>query len=241
MSASTLKIIACITMLIDHVGFGIICRLPSIGGSSPIYITMRLIGRMAFPIYCFLIVEGFKYTKSRLKYAIRMLLFCFISEIPFDLAFWGSPLEYEHQNVYFTLYIGLVVIWGMDLIWNRLFKRSKAAIVAVITLDLVIVFLGCFVAHFLKTDYSEAGVLTIVSVYCLRNKSKALQGGAASIVLTLLSNISEILSVFIIPLLAIYNGKRGLKLKYFFYIYYPAHLFIIYLIAVWLGVNCWIF
>lgn len=241
MSSSTLKIIACITMLIDHVALGILCRMPAIGPANPVYISMRLIGRLAFPIYCFLIVEGFKYTKNRWLYALRMLIFCAISELPFDLAFWGSKINNNYQNVYFTLLIGLLVIWGMHSLRFKLFNNDKKNIFAVIFLDLIILAVGCLVAWFLKTDYSYTGVLTIAVMYFMRNSKRVGQVAAGCCILTLIGNFSEITSFVILPLMAEYNGQRGIRLKYFFYIFYPAHLFIIYLCAVALGVNNWIF
>lgn len=239
MTGSKLKIIAIITMLIDHVGFGIVWRLPSIESSSIIYVAMRLIGRLAFPIFIFLLIEGFGHTRSKLKYALRMLMFCFISEIPFDLAFWGSILEIQHQNVYFTLFIGLLVIWGMDEVQKQFLVDEDSSKKLVYLYDALIVIAGGGVATSLCTDYSYIGILAIVVMYLFR-KNRVLQALLGCMVLTVL-NPTEFTCFAIVPLIAMYNGKRGIGLKYLFYIFYPAHLFIIYLIAAFMGYNIWIF
>ena len=124
-SGSTLKLIAVFSMLVDHAGATVLrtlCHLPSITavpGRQTFFVSAynlsRSIGRIAFPIFCFLLVEGFLHTRSAAKYAFRMLLFAVVSEIPFDLALKGAWYYPEKQNVYVTLLIGLLV-----LIWFRL-------------------------------------------------------------------------------------------------------------------------
>ena len=98
MSSLVLKITALITMIIDH--YGAIFQ-----GNIIIY---RIIGRLAFPIYCFLLVEGYTHTSNIKKYASRLIAFAIISEIPFDLAFFGK-IGFEHQNIFFTLFIGCLL------------------------------------------------------------------------------------------------------------------------------------
>lgn len=122
LSGTTIKIIAAITMLIDHTGYAVIRHLPDMADNTSrtyyTYAAMRLIGRLAFPLYIFLLVEGFRHTRSRVKYAVRMLIFCPISEIPFDLAFFKFN-DMEHQNVYFTLFIGLIMMCGFELMQKK--------------------------------------------------------------------------------------------------------------------------
>lgn len=133
-SGSVLKMVAITTMLIDHLGAGLLLPLLSLPPTSPLstndhgisflfhrylltyefYSLLRIIGRSAFPIFCFLLVEGLLHTSSRGKYLLRLLLFSFLSEIPFNLALFGGLRNANHQNVFFTLAIGLAVIWGMD-------------------------------------------------------------------------------------------------------------------------------
>lgn len=95
-----LKCIAVITMIIDHTGAVLF----------PDNMTLRYIGRIAFPIFCFLLVEGFFHTRDVRKYMLRLGMFAVISEIPYDLAFRDTVIEFEHQNVFFTLFIGVVMM-----------------------------------------------------------------------------------------------------------------------------------
>ena len=105
-----LKVIAVVSMLIDHTSAVILEQIP--GLENPAFL-MRIIGRAAFPIYCFLLVEGFYHTRSRAKYAGRLFLFALISEVPFDLAFSRRMWDFSSNNVFFTLLFGLLVIWGV--------------------------------------------------------------------------------------------------------------------------------
>lgn len=123
-------------MLIDHTAATVLVALAEKGASGLNYsdvqavnqyyaaydwlfqlqTVMQMIGRLAFPLFCFLLVEGITYTHNKWKYVGRMAFFGLISEIPFDLAFYGQLLSWEHQNVYFTLLIGMLVVIGFQTI-----------------------------------------------------------------------------------------------------------------------------
>ena len=182
-SASTLKIIALTTMFIDHIGAVLLERglLPVISsavlaGHSFDYLPtdyetwyyvnffLRLIGRISFPIYCFLLVEGFLHTKNIKKYAIRLGLFAIISEIPFDLAFCGEIFNLSMQNVFFTLLIGLCTLWGMKSLENLHQNQAPFRILVALT--------GMILAEFLQTDYSAFGILLIVLIYIFKDNRK---------------------------------------------------------------------
>lgn len=226
-SGSTLKLIAVITMLIDHIGLGVVGRLtmtrPELYDA---YRIMRGIGRIAFPIFVFLLVEGMHNTKDIKKYALRLGVFALISEIPFDLAFHAEILEFTYQNVFFTLFIGLLVIWAMDSITrtveNKIFRiLLMAAVMAA----------GAGAAELMGTDYGAKGILCIAVIY-LFSYDRKLQLAAGCIAF-----LWEWQAVFAFIPIAFYNGRRGWKLKYAFYVFYPLHLFLIYLVCVAMGMK----
>lgn len=244
MAGSTLKLIAIVTMLIDHIAAVVLARIinalnlgtadnwlralisTDAEGLYKIYCIMRGIGRIAFPIFCFLLVEGFLHTKNVWKYAFRLAIFAFISEIPFDLALQAKPFYFGYQNVLFTLLIGLLVMMGLKYISEKL-KEKPPLITALF--DVLTVIAGVLIAELLKTDYSGLGVMTIVIMYFLRKWHFASMLGGCTI-LSVCNNMELPAYFALIPAL-LYNGRRGLKLKYIFYLFYPVHLFILYLIC----------
>ena len=234
-SGSTLKLIAIITMFIDHVGAVIVERMVlkgvSFGSMSlkDLYLldqVLRSIGRIGFPIFCFLLVEGFIHTRNRVKYGLRLALFAFLSEIPFDLAFTGKVFSTKCQNVFFTLLIGLLVMAVFRVIEEKYNEKHILAIV----LMLLSLAAGMTLTVILKTDYDYRGVISIVILYIFRMyRPLQLLAGA----LTFMWEIPAPAAFFAA---ACYNGRRGLKLKYVFYIFYPLHLLLLYFIAVNLGI-----
>ena len=168
LSGSALKIIAIVTMLIDHIAATVIIRILKFGGYNDglyqLYRVMRNIGRIAFPIFCFLLVEGFMHTRDREKYALRLGCFAAVSEIPFDLAFNGKVLEVGYQNVFFTLLLGLLTMMAYDAVMNQsrwsVWKRTALSTIAILA--------GMFAAEFLSTDYGALGVLCIMVFYLFR-------------------------------------------------------------------------
>lgn len=220
LSGSSLKIIAICAMAIDHFAASILYygfilpAVPLVPHTTAwtlyqIYQGMRFIGRIAFPIFCFLLVEGFLHTSSRAKYAFRLFLFSLISEIPFDLALFHSFADKGYQNVFFTLLIGFLVIWAMEKAEETSFSFP---------LSLLAFSLGCFSAYILNTDYDYKGVLLITVLYLFRyNPGLRTLAGCIS----LIWEPPACLAFFPIQM---YNSKRGMSLKYFFYLFYPVHL-----------------
>ncbi len=237
-SGSTLKLIAIITMLIDHIGATIVYRMLllraqsnlNVAGWPPflitfvnsenlqtIYTCLRYIGRIAFPIFCFLLVEGFKYTRDKKQYGIRLFIFAFISEIPFDLSL-ASGISWKRQNVFFTLFLGYLTIVGIHFIGKKLAAKNWQRVIGTIA----VVYVGMKIADFLRTDYASTGVFAIAILYLLRNIKLAQLGAGALIFL-----YERTAPLAFIPI-ALYNGKRGWKLKYVFYLFYPVHLMMLY-------------
>lgn len=254
-SGSTLKIIAVISMFIDHVGAAFLGRmlvvsdrLPYILGNSVIvkafpwildwktlakvYYLTRYIGRIAFPVYCFLLVEGFKRTHDVRKYAMRLGIFALISEIPFDLCFNASIVEFSYQNVFFTLFIGLITMMAAE--WSKTRRWSQEVIAdSIIRYFLITAFTmaGFVVAELLSTDYAGTGVICIMVLYFFKDR-KVIQALAGAV--TFFWEITAPLAF--VPILA-YDGRRGLGLKYFFYALYPVHLLLIYLVCLIIGIG----
>jgi hypothetical protein len=223
MNTFTLKLIAIITMLIDHIG------AIFVPGDSMLYLIMRCIGRLSFPIFVFLIVEGFHHTSDVKKYLIRLGAFALISEIPFDLAFYGKVFAGNHQNVFFTLFLGLLLITLMSIIEK---KYQKHVFISNI-LDAILTLVFCGVALLLRTDYHFAGILLIVAFYLFRGSKSIITLALLIVTTTLLGNINVLATLAIIPI-AFYNGEKGKNIKFIFYIFYPAHLLILALINMFL-------
>ncbi len=216
-SGSTLKIIAIISMLIDHTA----AVLVSPYDFSALYITMRLIGRLAFPIFCFLLVEGMYYTSNTKKYLFRLGVFAIISEIPFDLAFRHKICDIQYQNVFFTLFLGALLIHMIEQLKLRTSSNKNLQ-------KIIYIFIICCIAFFLKTDYGYKGILLILCYYFLYQTSYTKLIAAAVVIFLLYGCSLELAAVFSAIPIAYYNGKRGLKLKYSFYLFYPVHLLILF-------------
>lgn len=294
-SGSTLKLIAVGTMLVDHIAAVVLLRilladgyvsLVQEAGLSWTYQVMRNIGRLGFPLFCFLLIEGFQHTRNVGKYMLRLGLFGLISELPFDLATSGG-ISWKYQNVYFTLFLGMFVLcafryfrttalsraagnlflaagllapavyYGMytrftftgtsgDRLWMLLGVLGATAAVylwygsrygmarlRILGQDIAVLMFVMYLAEFMGTDYAGMGVLTIAVMYAFR-KNKVLSMAAGCAVLTVMA-LNELPAFLALLPVACYNGRRGWRLKYLFYVFYPLHLLLLYLIAVWLG------
>ena len=219
-AGSTLKLFAIITMLIDHTGAAVVGTIITLGNYrtadyelyrtlSTLYGLMRGIGRLAFPVFCFLLVEGFFHTRSVRKYCERLFLFALISEFPFDFALKPSAVFWNKQNVYFTLLISLICLWMLEEF------REKPC------MQLLAMAACMLLADALMTDYNYKGVFLVAILYLFHDyRGYQCAAGAAAISWESYAPLSFILCY-------LYNGKRGLKLRYIFYWFYPAHLIIL--------------
>ena len=218
LSGSVLKCIALVTMIIDHVAVVLLKNSGIVlfgtgDGAFTLYTLMRKIGRLAFPLYCFLLVEGFLHTQDRKRYGANLLLFALISEIPWNLEHTGT-LFYPAQNVFFTLFLGYLGLCCIEALKDR--PREQLA-------SLLMLFLA---ALWLKADYGVTGFGFILLLYVLRER-KILQAvlGCCFLSSTWVGGLA------FIPI-NLYNGERGFVrgkvLKYAFYAAYPLHILILY-------------
>lgn len=229
LSGSILKTIALLTMLLDHttavlfaeMKFAVTPLFTVSGTDITWYFIFRTIGRIAFPVYCFLLVEGYIHTHDRKKYGLRLLVFAFISEIPWNLEHTGNIFS-PTQNVFFTLFLGLCAVYVYD---NFRDDRKKTAVL------LIIIFA---VSYFAKCDYGIKGVGFILFMYLMRETGiiQALIGCC------FFARPDSVIPGFM--LMQMYNGKRGYikgrVLQYLFYVLYPAHMMVLYLLkSMWFG------
>ncbi|WP_408071899.1 TraX family protein [Butyrivibrio sp. JL13D10] len=267
LNADAIKLVAMVTMLIDHIGAGILLYFLRAGiypfglefeQSAELYHWLRHIGRQAFPIYCFLIAEGLIHTRSVPKYLINLGVFGLISEPFFDIAVKVKENAFStdiaalyaankevlltHRNVYFTLLIGLFVIWVMSYVEKNLFTENPAALLGMIADNPLYVLIytmpvvaGAALAQVVDSDYRWWGVCLIAIFYGFRrNRFMACVAGY----LFFMNLGSEVWALPAFILIAAYNGKQGTiskKFKYVFYAFYPVHLLLIYL------VRCYIY
>lgn len=201
-----LKIIAIIAMIIDHIGLFFF----------PEHILFRIIGRISFPIFAFLIVEGFYHTRDIWKYMFRLGVFAVLSEIPFDLLTTGKVFDLRHQNVFFTLLIGVVLMYVYEKQYSTFSKVST-------------VFLIMLAGDIFRTDYGSWGVLMIFCFFIFRERMAAKLISAAVINIVVFGYIQAFAVMALLPIY-FYNGEKGRGYKYFFYLVYPVHLWIIWII-----------
>lgn len=220
MSGFMLKLLALLTMTIDHVGLMFFPQLPE----------LRMVGRLSFPIYCFLLAEGFHYTRSVRKYALRLLVFAAVSFVPYALFSVNTFTIWRgFENIFFELLLGLIALCFAD----RAVKGAKWE-----RLYLLIPIGLCMVAQGFRLSYGAYGIAMILCFYLFRDKKPLM---AVSVIAATLiycwyfQNWIQIYAVgALIPIL-LYNGQKGkYSLKYLFYAYYPGHMLIL------AGINAWL-
>lgn len=221
LSAFVLKLIACITMLLDHIGAAYLqaSMMDMSSFNISLYYMLRIIGRIAFPIFCFFIVEGGIHTKNKYKYMLRLGIFALISQIPFNYFVNGNFYDFSYLNVYFTLLISLSCI----IVYEK-FKDTKYKYISILYL-----LFALMIADVINCDYGAGGVLHVLVFYFFRNKYLYLFLSILLIDWLYFSPI-QMFSVLSLVLLYFYNGNRGFSNKfvqYGFYLFYPLHIFII--------------
>jgi len=240
-SQEGLKITASLTMLIDHIGAVLIYaaylkawhaeNYAVSNAIVPIYEVMRVIGRIAFPIYCFLLVEGFHHTRNVKKYMKRLAVGMLLSEIPFDLAFSGS-IDWTMSSVMVTLLLGCGMMLSMErarTVWWKLALMLPFGIAA----DL------------LGSDYGGHGIAIIAMLYLTRGipKEKLWRTAAFAVLLWFGAEVTVLGLTFPMELLGLvgvfltfcYDGRKITKNKWVqwgFYLFYPVHILVLWIIKV---------
>lgn len=262
-NAGALKIIACVTMLMDHIGY---CYYYTFEYAE----LFRTIGRMSYPLFAFLIATGYNYTKNINRYLLRLFLFAIITEPFFDRAFMGTWYDMGYQNALYTLFLGLFAIYMLDTV-----RKGGSRLLCIVP-----VFLCMLCAEYYKTDYGYWGVLMIVLFYLFQGRKWWQLLGTACVLLLYWrwpfigyrvtawwKESGPSLSYASIPVLRtilqgsaptawqqtkgwsllalvpifLYNGRSGMPknpkvkkaLQYFFYAFYPLHLMILALLNMW--------
>jgi hypothetical protein len=226
--ATTLKWIALIAMVIDHVAAVFFDH------EAAAYFVFRAIGRLSFPIFAFLITQGYVHTRDRNKYALRLLVFAVISELPYDLAFCNSIYSFKKQNIFFTLLIGLLVIRLMDYITSELkmpkwVVENEMVVLVQSGLQMMAILAICFFAHKAHLCYTYPGILLIVLFYSFRERTDGIVW--PNVMFSFMYGKVQLFGMAAIIPLSLYNGKPGnRKYKWLFYIFYPAHLIVLWII-----------
>jgi len=223
MSSFILKLIAILTMFIDHTGM-----------IMDSYTPFRIVGRVAFPIFLFLCAEGCIHTKDIKKYLIRLSVFALISEVPYNMLFHAAYtrqlvfFDPNRQNVFFTLALGVLAVY----LYTELKKFRDI-------LALSVVIPCAFFAYILNTDYGAIGVLGVFFTYLAPRKY------LKAVVVTAVISYFYLINIFYLPmfigalaavvLILFYNGKRGYGMKWAFYAAYPVHMLALVAITMLLG------
>ena len=241
LTSTALHIIAMVLMLCDHLW----------GTIVPGNDWLTCIGRLAYPIFAFMIVEGYFHTKNLKKYVLRLFIFALISEIPFNLATSGRIINPVHQNVLWTFLIAIGVMWLNDRIMQKGWRRWLRILTAA-----GVVGAGALIGLLTMVDYYHVGVLTVLVFYFFRGRKWwCYLGQLACMIylnLEMLGGLGYEVELFgrtiflaqqglaVLALIPIwlYRGKQGYYnkvMKYIYYGFYPAHLVVLWVIALFLS------
>lgn len=215
-NGAQLKYIAFSSMFIDHFNKAIIT--PFLTGTGPMVIITTIfdiLGRIAFPIFAFMVVEGFFKTKSQWKYLRNLLIFAVISEIPYDMFQSAEFVNTWSQNILWGLALGLFTIMVIDKLKEKIKKRPLWIFVS-----LLIVALSSLGSMLISSDYEYYAIIIIYLYYIFYDKRLVASG------LGYLVIIKEIYAILGFATVLLYNGEKGKQNKIFNYLFYPVHLLI---------------
>lgn len=247
LSGSTIKLIAMAIMLLDHIGGIILERILIARGINEVteatasafleqnqilywtdFVLRNVIGRVAFPLFLFLLFEGFRHTHDRKRYAFNLAVLALISEIPYNLSMSGQFFCWERQSIGITLLLCLLLLCLMDYIDQKLDSQ-----ITITVLQLLTTVAFSFVSFFIRGEYGASGILAMAVIYFFR-KTRMMSMVTGCLALSTLST-TEITSFLCLIPIHYYNGERGISKKYIFYAFYPVHLLVLYGIACLMG------
>ena len=212
LSGSTLKVIAVLSMVTDH------CAYYLMEHGTLLYEVMRCFGRIAFPVFAFLIAEGFLHTRNRMKYFLQLLGFAVVSEVPWYLL---NGADGSH-NVLFTLALGVIALSAMEAL------KKDGILCGAVILSIA------YFASWLGVDYEWRGILMMVVFYLFGNVNPSFPSGRKAqlfYAFPLMMHYGIIGALLACGVIACYDGTRGFihgkVAKYGFYAFYPVHLYII--------------
>lgn len=235
LSQECLKIIACVTMLLDHIGAVLVPEIYSLYPAEVLfglYRVLRAVGRIAFPVYCFQLAEGAFHTHSRRKYGFRLLVGLILSEVPFDLLFYGE-ITFAHQSVMVTLLLGFLYAAAMNYIPAQGYR-------------ILLVMPFAILAELLNSDYGGWGVAMIGLFVITRESGNKcwIQALGLAIIGWMIGGMTVMVGSVAVPVqvfsvaamipIALYDGSKrtnNIWVRRGFYLFYPVHLAILYLIV----------
>lgn len=227
LSGAQLKYIAFLSMLIDHTNKALIYPILNEGILQHISNLFDIIGRIAFPLFAFFVVEGFFKTRNRKKYLTNLFVFAVISEVPFDMFLTSTFFNMRANNVLFTLALSLITIWIIDILKDKL--ENKPPILWYLV-SVVVIIISCFISMQFGLDYEHHSIIIVYLFYIFYNKPVV---GCA---LAYLSIITEVWSILGFGLVLTYNGERGKQNKIINYWFYPVHLLILGILRMYFGI-----
>ena len=241
LSNNALKFIAAAFMICDHMGMLLF----------PEIMILRYIGRLSFPIFAYLIAEGAKYTKNYLRYFLTMSGFAIVIQTGYYI--FSHSLE---MSVMVTFSLSLIIIFALELFKTTVFTENSSKLKMFFTAILFLgtVVLAAILDHTIDLDYHFSGCIlpvfpSLLTTPKVQNPPKIFTKLDAKIPRVISTSVGILLlaidfggpqyyGFFAIPLLLLYSEQRGkLKMKYFFYIFYPFHLIILYVISIFINVR----
>ena len=216
LSATTLKYLALITMTIDHIGLFLLDD----------YTPFRIIGRLSFPIFAYMIAEGCRYTHNRMHYFLRVSILAILCQIVMDITTHSL-----YMSILISFSLSILLIMTIDYTFKT--KYLLPSFISILLVFFLVVILPKITSTDYQIDYGIGGIILVVMVYYLPEKWRLIGVLVGCLVMSITMTPLQYFSLLSIIPLAFYNHKKGkgCPLPYFFYLYYPLHLAIIYLLA----------